>query len=89
MEKFFANILAPKILSNKGRTIILIAYAIFTTIEMYGVVNVERDFSAEYFLPKGTITDNYLQMDLKYFRTGFFTDLIVENPLIDYSSEEI
>ena len=67
VERFFTNVFAPNILSKRGRIIILIAYVIWSAVEIYGVVNMKTDFSVEYFLPEGCITDDYFQMDLKYF----------------------
>ena len=45
-------------------------------------------FSMEFFIPKGSYTDLYHQMDLKYFKTGIFVNTIIENPELDYASEE-
>ena len=42
----------------------------------------------ELFIPKGTDTHKYYEMDMRYFKTGFDVEIIVENPYIDYSSEE-
>ena len=40
------------------------------------------------FIPKGSNTYKYYEMDLEYFKSGFDVDIVVENPNIDYSSEE-
>ena len=42
----------------------------------------------ELFIPEGSNTDKFYQLDLEYFKTGFDVNIIVENPNLDYSSEE-
>ena len=89
MEKFFATVYSKKLLSVPGRITIIVIWAILTTIAMYGMLKVRTDFSMELFIPVDSSTEHYYLMDMKYFKTGFDTDIILENPNMDYTSEEV
>ena len=87
VEKFFDVYYTKAILSKWGKVAALVGIAIFSGFEAYGVSQMQKDFSVEYFIPEGTHTFDYFDMDLKYFQTGFFISTVVDNPNIDYSSE--
>lgn len=89
VQKFFDNYYTKAILSKWGKIASLVGIAIFAAFETYGVTQMKKDFSVEYFIPEGTHTFDYFDMDLKYFQTGFFITNVVDNPNIDYSSEEV
>ena len=42
----------------------------------------------ELFIPADSYTDKYFQMDLRTFKTGTNVNIVIENPDVDFSSEE-
>lgn len=48
----------------------------------------EPGFSMELFIPEDSNTDKFYQMDMKYFKSGFVVETIVNNEDVDYSTEE-
>jgi len=42
----------------------------------------------ELFIPEDSNTDKFYQMDMNYFKTGFEVETIIDNPDVDYSTEE-
>ena len=87
VEKFFDLYYTKAILSKWGKVSVLVFITLFAMFEGYGLSQMRTDFSVEYFIPEGTHTYDYFQMDLEYFQTGFFVKTVVDNPNIDYSSE--
>ena len=59
--------MAPKVVSVKGRIVILIVWAILIIIAITGLVRVETNFSMEFFIPRGSPIESYLLLDIKYF----------------------
>ena len=57
-------------------------------VAIYGVCQIQTDFSMDLFIPKDSDTYKYYEMDMRYFKSGFDVDIIIENPHLDYSSEE-
>ena len=88
VEKFIGMIYAEKLLTKSSRIVVLVVWAIAVLVAIYGILQIRTEFSMELFVPAGSLTDKYLQMDLRTFKTGFNVDVIVENPDVDYSSEE-
>ena len=79
---------AERVLSLPGRLTVLIAWSIFFIVAAFGVSQVSTGFSMELFIPEDSYTEKFYQMDMKYFQTGFDMETIVENPDVDFSSEE-
>ena len=50
IEAFIANYLAPEVLSNQGRALILVAWVLMTGFSLIGASQMKMDFSMEYFL---------------------------------------
>ena len=88
VEKFLATIYAERILLKSSRLIILVVWFAAALVSIYGILELKTEFSMELFIPAGSYTDKYLQMDLRTFETGFNVNIVVENPEIDFSSEE-
>ena len=87
-ERIIADVFAPSILSKQGRITILVSWAILAVWAIYGMAQLKSTFSMEFFIPKGTYTDAFHQLDVKYFGTGIRVTTIVENTDFDFSSEE-
>ena len=55
---------------------------------IYGATQVEVNFAQSFFIPPGSDTEEYYLYDVKYFRTGFNTDILTINEDIDYTAED-
>ena len=51
-------------------------------------MHVSTGFSMELFIPEDSNTDKFFKMDMKYFKTGFEVETVIENAEVDYSTEE-
>ena len=88
VEKFCSQVFAEKILQSHARVTILVAWVAIITVAIYGVMQLKTEFSMSLFIPKGSPTEKFYQMDLRSFQTGFDVALVVNNQDIDYSTEE-
>ena len=59
VEKFCTVGFAPSLLSKVGRVAVLIIWAIWAGVEIYGIYRMRTDFSIEFFLPQDTATYDY------------------------------
>ena len=87
-EKFIESYLAPTILSKAGRIILLVVYVILIAGSIYGCLQVEIDFKVTYFIGDTAPVYGYYQLNDKYFASGFNVAHYVDNPNLDFSTEE-
>ena len=88
MEKFCSTIFAKNIMNIYIRLAVLILWVIAAGIAIYGITQLKTMFSMSLFIPKGSPTEKFYDMDLSHFKTGFDVTTMVENPDLDFSSEE-
>ena len=88
MEKCCTTIFAKHIMNIYIRIAVLIFWVIAAAIAIYGITQVRTMFSMFLFIPKGSATEKFFEMDLSHFKTGFDVNIMVENPNLDFSSEE-
>lgn len=72
-----------------GRIGLLVIYVILIAGSIYGCLQVEIDFKVTYFIGKSAPVYDYFQLNDKYFATGSYTTIYVDNPDLDYSSTEV
>ena len=58
-------------------------------VSLYGFYKVETDFNVEVLIPPESATNNYFQLALKYGWTSYPTTIYVEDPDLDYASEDV
>ena len=66
----------------------LTVYILALITATYGCLQVEIDFSVDYFIGEDSYIYNYYQLNEEYFQSGFPTTLFVDDPSIDYTSIE-
>ena len=79
---------SKKILNPYVRIIVLLIWVGAVVIAINGITQLKTKFSMSLFIPTGSPTQKYYDMDLASFRTGFDIATMVENPELDYSTEE-
>ena len=82
------NKLAPELLSFEGRIVVLTIYFVMLIGAFYGCLQVEIDFSVDYFITQDAYIYEFYQLNDKYFKQGFQTNIFVDDPTIDYASVE-
>ena len=60
-----------------------------SAISIFGMTQVETNFTKEFFIPKGTATEKYLGLVKKYYDYGGWPKFMIINYDIDFSSEEV
>ena len=60
-----------------------------SAISIFGMTQVETNFTKEFFIPKGTATEKYLGLLKKYYDYGGWPSFMIINYDIDFSSEEV
>ena len=58
-ERVIATVFAPSILSREGRGTILVSWALLAAWAVYGITQMKSTFSMEFFIPKGSLTDEF------------------------------
>ena len=66
-ERCCGIILAPVILHNVSRIILLVCYAILIAAASYNIQNVEVDFDKMYFVSEDSEINSWFQANEKYF----------------------
>ena len=89
MEYLIARFYAPCIISNMGRLCILALWFTLILIASNGIRLLKSDFSMEFFIPKGSMTQRYVDLYNEHFDFGFEARIFIENEEIDFSSEEV
>jgi len=85
-ERFLDKVFAKELLTREGRIGVIILYLIMTIGGIYGVQQLEVDFSIEYFVDDGSPLKFYLNNSAKYFNNGKSFTIYTENKDIEYSS---
>ena len=85
-EKCIDKYLAPKLLTTPGRIALLVIYAILIQFSIYGCWKVRIDFKVTYFIGETAQVYGFFQENDKYFSTGSFTTIYVDNSEIDFTS---
>ena len=88
MEKCCSTVFAKNIMNIYIRISVLILWVIAAAIAIYGITQLKTEFSMFLFIPKDSPTEKFIEMDLSHFKTGFDVTTMVENPNLDFSSEE-
>jgi len=88
-EKFIDTFLAPKLLSNVGRIVLLVIYLVLIGGSVYGCLNVKIDFKVTFFIGETAAVYGYFQENDRYFATGSFTTFYVDNADLDYTSTAV
>ena len=67
IEALIAKYLAPEVLSNQGRALILVAWILMIGFSLNGATQIVMDFSMDFFLiPDEPVTD-FIMLNNKYF----------------------
>ena len=66
-----ATTFALEIMTFQGRTVVLTIWCLIAVCAILGAKNLETNFSVELFIPEDSISDKYLELDKRYFATGF------------------
>jgi len=69
--------------------VVIFAWFCLAIWAAYGITKMTSVFSLEFFIPKGTLTESYFKTDIEYFQTGNNIQTIVDNPDIDFASEDV
>ena len=68
IEALIAKYLAPEVLSNQGRALILVAWILMIGFSLNGATQIVMDFSMDFFLiPDEPVTD-FIMLNNKYFQ---------------------
>ena len=89
IEAFIANYLAPEVLSNQGRALILVAWVLMIGFSLIGASQMKMDFSMEYFLVPDQPVTEFIHLNNKYFQEGSDFEIYHKLDLNDVSSEEM
>ena len=88
-EKFFGEVFAPRLVSIKGRIATIVIWTLMSAASLYGMMSVETNFSATYFIPDGTPSKQFLGLMKKYYDFGLTPAYMILNVDIDFVSEEV
>jgi hypothetical protein len=69
--------------------VVIFAWICLAIWAAYGITKMTSVLSLEFFFPRGTLTESYFNMDIEYFQTGNNIQTIVDNPDIDFASEDV
>ena len=72
-----------------GRVVIICIWALLTCCALLGASRLQTNFNIDFFIPPGSNTDKFYQLDKEYFQTGHTSSIMVNNPSLDYASEEL
>ena len=67
----------------------MVIWSLMTAVSIYGIMNVETNFTKEYFIPRGTSVEKYFNLLKKYYDYGLYPTFMIVNAEIDFSSKEI
>ena len=59
MEKVFTKYFAPCVISNKGRISVIFLLSLGLTVASIGIYLLQSHFTVEFFITKGSITEQY------------------------------
>ena len=76
-------------MSLKGRITTIIIWFLLSAASLYGLNNLESNFSKELFIPDGSPTKEYFDILWKYYDYGFNAGMYTWNPDKDFTSEEV
>ena len=62
IEKLFARFIAPCMVSNIGRICVISLWCVAILVAYNGVRELKSDFSIEFFIPKGSMTQRYVNL---------------------------
>ena len=89
IEALIAKYLAPEVLSNQGRALILVAWVLMIGFSLNGANKIVMDFSMDYFLiPDEPVTD-FISLNNKYFQEGTYFNIGHKLDQDDVVSEEM
>lgn len=66
-ETFLRKFVAPRIISKSGKITILVLYALFVPIVLYGCLSIKLRSEYDLYLDDSMFMWDYEQADLKYF----------------------
>ena len=89
IEALIAKYLAPEVLSNQGRALILVAWILMIGFSLNGATRIVMDFSMDFFLiPDEPVTD-FIMLNNKYFQEGTYFKIYHKLDQDDLASEEM
>ena len=88
-EKCIDKYLAPKLLTSAGRITLLVIYALLIGLSAYGCTQVKIDFKVTYFIGEDSPVYGFFEENERYFSSGSFTTIYVDNDSIDYTSTDV
>ena len=62
---------------------------IISIVAAFGLSQVDTNFSKDFFIPKGSLTEDYSKLLKKYYDIGGNPFIVVYNDKLDYSSEDL
>ena len=63
--------MAPELLSNEGRIVIMVAYVLLFIIGLYGWSQFKIDFIQEWLIGETTYVYDFYQLNDQYFKLGY------------------
>ena len=63
--------MAPELLSDKGRVLTLMLWAILIAFSLIGATHMDMNFSMDYFLLPDEPVTKFIHLNNKYFAEGF------------------
>ena len=72
-----------------GRIGVMIVWLILIGFGTYGISKVETNFQKDFFIPKGSLTEDYNNLLKKYYDIGGFPSIFLYNEELDYASQEV
>ena len=88
IEEFIAKYLAVEVLSNQGRVFIFLLWAVLIAFSLIGAVQMEMNFSMEFFLIPDQPVTEFMMLNNKYYAEGFDFKIYHKLDAVDMSSEE-
>ena len=88
-EKFFATKYAPNLLSNKGRASVIVIWFILILASTYGLTLLQTDWNKDFFIPRGSLTEDFTKLLKKYYNVGGAPRIVLLNEELDFASEDL
>lgn len=88
LEEVIATQFAPEITTQEGKISVLTLWALALAGALYGGINIELNFSMEYFIPNGSVLKGFVDLDIEHFQTGYSIGLFTRADQIDITSVE-
>lgn len=87
-ERCLGKYFAPVVLSNIGRIVFLIIYAVLVSGAIYGATLVEIHFEIDFFISPGTLTYEFRNKQKEHLKPkGAPLTVFIESPETEWNTE--